>query len=70
MWHILKKDHIFCNKISTSFQEIHHFNEMKDLLHTKSLKTVETVAIYNTRKDHLEGMQNKKTKLAKTKYNC
>ena len=43
---------------------------MKDLLHTKSLKTVETVAIYNTRKDHLEGLQNKKTKLAKTKYNC
>ena len=50
--YIEKKKHIFCNKIFTSLQEINHCNEIKNLLQAKRLKTVETVAIYNSRKDY------------------
>ena len=48
----MKKKHITCNKIFTYLQQIHHCNEIKNLLQTKRLKTVETVAIYNARKDN------------------
>ena len=67
--YIYKKTHLFCNKIFTSLQEIHHCNEKKNLLQTKRLKTVETAAIYNKKKAP-SGIQNKKRKLAKMKGNC
>ena len=47
----MKKKHITCNKIFTYLQQIHHCNEIKNLLQIKRLKTVETVAIYNARKE-------------------
>ena len=52
------KNHKMCCGIhlkeKTHLQEIHYCNKIKNLLETKWLKTVETVAIYNIRKDHPE----------------